>query len=167
MSGSSALGGAARLPNLVDDETFRLLLHFEVHKAMRLRYCVGLVAVSIDARDGEIGIPAEVELTRHLAEIATGRLRATDVVTTLSPFCIGLLLIDAETTMLPRIVRRAAEHWSDGRVLAGGREWRVRWSAGGGCYPQTATTATGLLEQVRELMTRSQAEGSQQVHLPV
>lgn len=168
MSGQQAPNGAeqpAKPPNLVDEQLFQLLLNLEIQKAIRLQYCLAVVLVAIEAENSH-----EHEdypgLVTHLAEIATRQLRATDVVATLAPSQIGLLLIDAETSALPRIVSRAAQHWGSGRLSLAGREWRVRWSAGAGCYPQTATTLKGLLRQATELMTRAKEEGGGRLYLP-
>lgn len=166
MTAQQTPGGTARTPpNLVDEEVFRLLLDLEVQKAMRLRYCVAVVLVEIDAEDGHAPEDREA-VVRRLAELATRQLRATDVVATLSPSSIALLLIDAETPALPRILDRAAQPWEEGRLGLAGRDWRVRWSAGGGCYPQTATTVSALLRQAGDLLARAREEGGHRLCLP-
>lgn len=159
-------GQRGKMPNLVEEDVFRLLLDLEVQKAMRLRYPVAVVIVAIDAENRPSPDDREA-LVRRLAELATGQLRATDVVAPLSPSAIGLLLIDAATPTLPRIVSRAAQPWEESRLALEDSEKWVRWSAGGGCYPHTATTVTGLLRQASDLMARAREEGGDRLCLPV
>jgi len=148
--------------NFVEEDLFRILLHLEVPKARRLQYSISVVCMTPDLR------PAEVDsvLTKRIAEVATRQVRATDVVTTLSPSSIGLLLIDAETRTLPRIHKRLKEELGAHPSSAGGREWSSTWSAGGSCYPQTAASETDLLGQAMELMARAKEEGGDRLYLP-
>lgn len=158
-------GRAGEVPNLVDEPVFRLLLNLEVQKATRLHYCVGVVVMAIDAETSRE--PAAYQaLVRYVAEMAARQLRATDAVATLSPSSIGLLLIDAETAVLPRILSRAVQPWEHGRLNVEGRDWWVHWNAGGGSYPSTATTANGLLRQATDLVDRAREEGGDRLCLP-
>jgi len=164
----STNGPPSAAGSFVDESFFRILLNLEIQKAMRLQYCVSVVFMSIEASEnghgnGNGGDPA---LARHLAEMAMSHLRATDVVTTLAKTSLGLLLVDAETRSLPRILNRATEAWEDRAVSFEGRELRLKWSAGGGCYPQTATSVKGLVRQAGDLMTRAKEEGGDRLYLP-
>jgi GGDEF domain-containing protein len=39
-------------------------------------------------------------------------------------------------------------------------------SAGGGCYPQTATSGSEVLQQALDQMSRAKAEGGNRLYLP-
>lgn len=97
--------------------------------------------------------------------MALRRIRATDVITTLSESSIGLLLIDAETWALPRIHQRLKEDLEAHRLAVRGRESRLTWSAGGACYPQTASSGEDLLRQAVDLMSRAKDEGGDRLYL--
>ena len=129
---------------VVDDEMFRFLVDLEVEKAQRLRYCLTLACLTTD------GVPAETgeSSVSSLAENVTRHLRTTDVVAPRTPTSLILLLVDAETTHLPLILRR----------LTAGLE-AVGWSAGGSCYPKTAIRAEDMLRQAADLMAKAQGEG--------
>src|SRR6266849_6342021 len=88
----------------VDDLLLRFLVDLEVQKAQRLRYCVSLVCLAVE-------VPAETRepSSPPFAEIATRYIRATDVVAPWAPASLALLLVDAETTHLPSILRRLTE----------------------------------------------------------
>lgn len=148
--------------NLVEENLFRFLLDLEVQKATRLQYPVSVVCMAPDLARGEV----DPSLTKHGAEMVLRRIRATDVVTTLSQSSIGLLLIDAETRALPRIHERVKEELEAHALTVAGRELHVTWSAGGGCYPQTATSGRYLLRQAIDLMVRARGEGGDRLFLP-
>lgn len=135
---------------LVDEPLFKLLVDFEIQKAQRLRYSVSLVCFAIDPAtpgNGKASVPVVAEhVTRHL--------RGTDAVAPWSQGWIGLLLIDAETTHLPLIVQRLTA-----RLDA------PRWSAGGSCYPRTATRADAMLRQAIDQMGRAQVEGGNRLYV--
>jgi len=150
------------LQNLVEETLFRFLLDLEVQKAMRLQYCLSVVCMMPDVPPGEVD-PA---FTQQSAQMAIRKLRVTDTATTLSPPSIGLLLIDAETRTLPRIHERLKEELKVHPLAVGGREWHLTWSAGGGCYPQTATSGRDLLRQAIDLMHRAKGEGGNRLYLP-
>jgi hypothetical protein len=157
---------ARTLPNLVDQASFHLVLNLEVEKAMRLRYCVSVVAVSIRPWTERVEEGRTPPLAMRFAEMAARRLRRIDLLTALAPNCIGLILIDADPLALPVIVGRAAEQWETASVAYEGSSWRIEWRAGAGSYPQTANTATALFRQATDLMVRAEAEPSQRVYLP-
>ena len=105
-------------------------------------------------------------LTNQLAEVATTHIRAIDVASTLPPACVALLLVDAEARNLGVILRRLREAFEPISITVGGRELRFTLSAGGGCYPQTATSGGELLRQAVHLMTRAKADGGDRLYLP-
>ena len=135
---------------VVDDEMFRFLVDLEVEKAQRLRYCLTLACLTTD------GVPAETgeSSVSSLAENVTRHLRSTDVVAPRTPTSLILLLVDAETTHLPLILRR----------LTTGLE-AVGWSAGGSCYPKTAARAEDMLRQAADLMAKAQGEGGNRLYV--
>ena len=129
---------------VVDDDMFRFLVDLEVEKAHRLRYCISLAYLTTEGVPAETGEPS----VSSLAENVTRHLRSTDVVAPRTPTSLILLLVDAETTHLPLILRR----------LTAGLE-AVGWSAGGSCYPKTAIRAEDMLRQAADLMAKAQGEG--------
>ena len=135
---------------VVDDDMFRFLVDLEVEKAQRLRYCLTLACLTTD------GVPAETgeSSVSSLAENVTRHLRSTDVVAPRTPTSLILLLVDAETTHLPLILRR----------LTPGLE-AVGWSAGGSCYPKTAARAEDMLRQAADLMAKAQGEGGNRLYV--
>jgi len=163
-------GEGRRAGNVIDESVFRFLLDLELQKAVRLQYCVSVILVSLDegngAGNGHAGEPGEAVLTRQIAESVAPHLRSTDVVAPLPGRALGVLLIDAETGNLPAILGRATDEWRARPVAPAGRERPLKWSAGGGCFPLTATNATGLMRQATDLMTRARAEGGDRLYLP-
>jgi GGDEF domain-containing protein len=151
-----------RLRNLVREPLFRYLLDLEVEKAIRLQYCVSVVCLTPDLPEGAVD-PA---LTRHVVRVAMTRLRRTDLATILAGDGAALLLIDADTRALPGILDRTANLMeAGGRRFARG-DLQVSVSAGGGCYPETATGGTELFRQARSLMARARREGGDRLYLP-
>lgn len=140
--------------NLVDQRSFTFVLNHEVHKAIRLQYCFSLLCLTPNLPPGEDN-PA---LTKRLAELAIGRVRATDLASTLPPASVALLLIDAEAANLPGIFQRLKVELEP---VTG-----VTLSAGGASYPRTATRGDELLRRSVELMTRARAEGGNRLYLP-
>ena len=149
--------------NLLDENLFRFLLDLEVQRALRLQYPISVVCIAADLRPQEV----DPSFTRRVARMVLRQIRATDVVTMLSQASIGLLLVDADTGALPRIHRRVKEELEAHPLTVQGRERRLTWSAGGGCYPQTATGGRDLLRQASDLMARAQGEGGDRLYLPV
>jgi hypothetical protein len=135
---------------VVDDSTFRLLVDFEVKKAQRLRYCVSLVCLAAEAARPE----TQGASPPFRAEIVTRYIRGTDVVTPWAQASLALLLIDAETSSLRRILDRLTARL-DASV----------WSAGGSSYPKTATRADELLHQAVDLMVRAKQEGGSRLYV--
>ena len=137
---------------LVDELLFRLLVDFEIQKAQRLRYSVSIVCFAIEpasAGNGGASPPSP-----SLAESVPRFLRGTDAVASWAQGWLSLLLVDAETTHLPSILER---------LMA--RLESVAWSAGGSCYPRTATRAEDMLRQAVDLMRRAKAEGGNRLYV--
>jgi hypothetical protein len=145
--GPLSIGGAW----LVDELLFRLLVDFEIQKAQRLRYSVSLVCFDVEPASAGNG---EVSVLSSLSESVTRNLRGTDTVSSWSQGWLSLLLVDAETTHLPSILQRLTT-----------RLETARWSAGGSCYPRTATRAEDMLSQAIGLMSRARDEGGNRVYV--
>src|SRR5437879_12240227 len=86
----------------VDDQRFRFLVDLEVQKSQRLRYCFSIVCLAFNGVSAETREPSQPSF----AEIATRYIRTTDVIAPWAPASLALLLVDAETTQLPPILRR-------------------------------------------------------------
>jgi hypothetical protein len=136
---------------IVDSLGFRRFVDMEIQKAQRLRYCVSLVCIATDVRSSEAEQPA----APSLAEIITPHIRATDVVACWAFPSLALLLVDAEIGTLPSIVRRLMTNLET-----------FLWSAGGSCYPRTATRAEELFRQALELMMQARRDGGNRLYLP-
>lgn len=148
--------------NLVDQKVFTLLLNHEIHKATRLQYCFSILCLTPDLPPRH----ADLTFANHLARVAIGHLRTTDLASTLPPVCVALLLIDAEARNLPGILQRLKEALEPLSLSVKGREGGFTLSAGGGSYPQTATSGSELLRQAIDLMTQAKAEGGNRFYLP-
>ncbi|MGH7302001.1 MAG: diguanylate cyclase domain-containing protein [Candidatus Rokuibacteriota bacterium] len=135
---------------LVDESQFRFLVDFELQKAQRLRYSVAVVCLTASAGSPDSG---DVSLA-SLAEALTRHIRGTDVVAAWTRGLLTLLLIDAEATHLPAIVDRFKVPLE-----------KVAWSAGGSCYPRTATRAEDMLRQAAALLARAQEEGGNRLYV--
>ena len=135
---------------LVDEALFKLLVDFEIQKAQRLRYSVSLVCFAAEPLTVGNGKSAMA----ILAESVTRHLRATDAVAPWAEGWLGLLLIDAESTHLPSIVQRVTTRLDT-----------AAWSAGGSCYPRTATRADDMLRQAVDLMGRARVEGRNRLYV--
>ena len=132
---------------------FTFILNQEIHKATRLQYPVSILCLSPDlARDA-----ATSSFLERLAKQALTQIRATDLATKLGSN-VALLLIDAEACNLPGILKRLKE----GLELTPG----LTLSAGGGCYPQTATCGSALVRQAVEQVGGAKATGGNQLQLP-
>lgn len=135
---------------LVDELLFKLLVDFEIQKAQRLRYSISVVCFAVERSAGGNGeAPAG-----SVAENITRYLRGTDAVASWSQGWLSLLLIDAETTHLPAILERLTT-----------RLETVGWSAGGSCYPRTATRGDDLLRQAVDMMGRAKEEGGNRLYV--
>jgi GGDEF domain-containing protein len=137
---------------LVDEELFRLLVNFEIQKAQRLRYSVSLVCFAAEPASPLSG--TEESSAPSLAESLTRYLRGTDAVAFWTQGWLAFLLVDAETAHLPSILRRLTTHLES-----------VVWSAGGSCYPRTATRAEDMLRQAVVLMDRAKDEGGNRLYV--
>jgi hypothetical protein len=144
--GPLSLGGGW----VVDELLFRLLVDFEIQKAQRLRYSVSLVCFS-----AESGWSDNRETSMHpLIEIVKSCIRRTDVVTSGVEGWLHMLLVDAETTHLPRILQRLTA-----------RLETLAWSAGGSCYPRTANRGEDMLRQAIDLMGRAREGGGNRLYV--
>jgi len=139
-------GGGA---HIVDNDVFRMLIDMEIGKAQRMRYLVSLICVDVEA---EASVPDAGAAVRMVAPC----IRATDAVAARDRSTVALLLVDAETSSLPTIVQRL----KDAGLEA------VAWSAGGACYPQTASSAQELLEQALKMMARAKEDGGRRFYVP-
>lgn len=146
--------------NFVEERLFAFFLHHEVQKATRLQYPLSILCLSPDLHPRE----ATPALRTQLAKEAIRHIRATDVGSILPPSCVALLLVDAETRNLAGILQRLREALEPLWFPSRGKEG-FTLSAGGGCYPRTATNAHELLLQAVELMSRAKAEGGNRLHL--
>lgn len=134
---------------IIDGQLFRHLVDLEIRRAQRLRYCVSLVRIASDL-PRETGPRPEPPF----AEMIAGSIRATDVVARWAATSLGLLLVGADVPNLPAIV---------GRLTI---DIRTVWSAGGSCYPGTATGTEDLLHQAEDRMLDAQTDGANRLHLP-
>jgi hypothetical protein len=134
---------------VVDAAMFRLLLDMEVQKARRLRYCLSLVCFT-----GELVAAASNEASDPLAEIISRRIRSTDVATVRGPGAVAFLLIDADVTTLPTILRRIALDFET-----------PAWSAGASSFPKSASNPDELLEQAASMMTAAGGSGGGRLRL--
>lgn len=135
---------------VVDDLLFRFLVDFEIQKARRLRYFVSLVCLAIDVAPTEtrrLPLPS-------LVEIVTRHTRGTDAVARWAGASLALLLVDAEATHLPSILRRLTAHLET-----------IAWSAGGSCYPKTATRPDDMLRQAADSLVRAKAGGGNRLYV--
>ena len=145
----------SRLPNVVNQRQFTFLLNREIHKATRLQYPLSVLSLSPDLPRRK----ATPDFIRHLVMLAGSLIRSTDLATSYDASSVTLLLVDAETQNLGRILAR----------LKGGMELipGLTLSVGGGCYPQTATSGEEAVQQAVELMARARAEGGNCLYLPI
>ena len=148
--------------NFVGAEVFSFSLSHEVQMATRLQYCLSILCLTPDLGPSEATPP----LTEQMAKVAISCLRATDLASTLPPASTMLLLIDADLPALPGIFQRLKDALQPLLVPARPKEHRLTLSGGGGCYPPTATSASGLLQQALELMSRARADGGDRLYLP-
>jgi len=143
-------------PNrVVDERLFNFVLDLEVRKSQRLQYCVSVICIDAEFREGD---PSAMPLADWIIRY----IRSTDVVFQLLPSSLALLLIDAETTSLPAIVHRLTDQLQ-GFAPQGAS---LTWSAGGACYPLTAAGAQELLQQARGLMVQAKEAGGERLYLP-
>jgi len=123
----------------------------EIQKAQRLRYCVSLLCLAADRRSPEEQQPTAPSLVERITPL----LRSTDVVTCWALPSLALMLVDADVTTLPSIVRRLVT-----------RLEMFLWSAGGACYPKTVTHGDELFNQALHMMTQAQNDGGNGLYLP-
>ncbi len=130
--------------SIIDGQLFRFVVDIEVRKAQRLRYCVSLVCIAN---------PPPPPPAPPFAEIIARHIRATDAIAPWASASLALLLVDAEVTNLPSIVRRLM------------KDLPFVWSAGGSSYPRTASGAEDLLRQATDLMLEAQKDGEAGLYL--
>ena len=148
--------------NVVGERLFSFILKQEVHKATRLQYSLSILCLTPDLPPAD-ATPSSVQ---QLARVATSHLRATDLGSALPPASVTLLLIDAELRNLPRILERLRAALEPFSPPGRSKEQTLTLSAGGGCYPQTATSGSELLQQALDLMSRARADGGSRLYLP-
>lgn len=124
---------------VVAEDLFHFLVSLEVQKAQRLRYVVSVVYLDVESH------ARALEMSGALAR----RLRAVDTVTVCDGSAVALMLVDAGPADLLGIVGRLQDAWLHD----------LAWSAGGACYPQTATSADDLVAQALDMMTRAKRDG--------
>jgi hypothetical protein len=134
---------------VVDDPLFRFLVDLEIQKARRLRYSVSLVCLAVDLAPAETPEPVP-----SLVELVTRHTRGTDVVARWAPASLALLLVDAESTHLSSIISRLMAHLET-----------VAWSAGGACYPKTATRPDDMLRQAVDSMVMAKKGGGNRLYV--
>lgn len=147
---------AGGVGNFVPESLFRFLLDLELRKALRLQYPVAVLCLTPDLA---LDPPVMPQIVRR----ALQRLRATDLLTTLSAATFGLILVDADLVTLPAIFERLRLQLS--LLTVDGIEHRCRWSGGGSAYPWAAARGTDLLEQARELMSQAKTAGGDRLLL--
>ena len=155
-------GPSLHAQNLVDQRSFTFVLNHEVQKAIRLQYCFSILCLTPDFPPRY----ADLTFANQMAKVAISHLRTTDVASILPPSSVALLLVDAEARNLPAILQRLKEALEPLSLSVKGGEGGVTLSAGGGSYPQTATSGSELLRQAIDLMTQAKAEGGNRLHLP-
>ena len=146
---------------MIEKALFDFLVNLEVHKAARLQYPISVLCLGAD-------LPETTDAKAwkdDLAHLTVHELRATDVAASLDPLVAAFLLIGAETQDLPGIVARLSSSVEAPTGRESGTS-RLTVSAGGGCYPQTATSGKELLQQAVDLMTRAQTDGGNRAYLP-
>jgi hypothetical protein len=148
--------------NLIESQFFQQLLHLETQKALRLRYSISVLCVSVS----EIPQRHDPSLTRYVAKTMIRRLRATDIATVLSPSAVGILLIDTKIESVRQVFDRATESFREYPVSLETRESRVMLQAGAVSFPGTATKASDLLRQAIAFMGRASGEETISLHLP-
>jgi hypothetical protein len=141
-------GGGA---HIVDNDVFGLLVDMEIRKAQRLRYWVSLICVDVEPETAVSDAVPSGAAARMVAPV----IRSTDAVVARDPSTVALLLIDAEASNLPTILQR---------LKAAGLE-TVPWSAGGACYPQTATSAQELFDQALQMMAQAKHDGGRRFYV--
>ena len=135
---------------IIEGQLVRHLVDIEIRKAQRLRYSVSLVRIASDLRSPETVHPSEPPFPEMVAR----SIRSTDVVARWAPTSLALLLVGAEVPHLPSIVRRLTI------------DIRTVWSAGGSCYPGTATGTEDLLRQAEDRMLDAQKDRANRLYLP-
>jgi hypothetical protein len=135
---------------LVDESVFRFLVDLEVQKAQRLRYSISVICLALEASAAGNGEASAASVAESLVRY----LRSTDAVALWTQGGLAMLLVDAEAIHLPSILDRLTR-----RLQAAG------WSAGGACYPRTATRAEDLLRQAVALLTRARDEGGNRLYV--
>jgi hypothetical protein len=124
--------------SLVDAATFRLLLELEIRKAQRLRYCLSLVRLR-----GRI--PGGDGAAASLAHILAPRIRATDVALACGPDEVALLLVDADISSLPTILRRVIADFEG-----------MAWHAGVASFPKNGSGPDHLLDQAERMLMEAE-----------
>jgi len=158
----SAEPAALRLACPVPEGVFRYVLDVETQKALRLGYSLSLVCLEPDVEDAR----REGSLAAHIARSVVRDIRRSDLVTTLAPGVVGILLINADPPTLGSIIDRIGITPSRGRprFVRGGQVISV--SGGVSYFPATARSADELWSEARGLMARARHEGGDRLLLP-
>jgi hypothetical protein len=154
------MGTSEAVTNLIPEDTFSLVLELESQKAVRLRYCLSVVVLWADVKGIGVFGPDRESLSRQIAHIVARQVRVTDPVTLFSSSEIALLLIDAETESLSRILQRTVTGLAANYI-----EGSVVWSAGGASFPRTVSTGRALLPRASELMGRAREDGGDRLYI--
>ena len=157
----SVPGASGEARRIVDESLFRYLVEFEMPKAHRLQYPISVVYLSADLSASE----ASRLSASDILDVILKYTRATDAVTSIHNGSFGVLLIDADTTVLAPIIRRLTGEVTAVTKAALGEGQSVTWSGGGACYPKTATTALELLGQAFNLMNKAQNDGGDRFYV--
>ena len=146
---------------ITDEKLFRYLIDFEIQKAQRLQYCISVVCIGPD-----LPAPDASRLsTQHIFQAMLRRTRATDVVAALPDAAFSVLLIDAEIEYLLGIIGRLCDELCALTGLPTARTPAATWSAGGACYPKTATAGRQLLQQASDLLALARREGGNRCYV--
>jgi hypothetical protein len=155
------MGTSEAVTNLIPEDTFSLVLELESQKAVRLRYCLSVVVLWADVKGMGVSGPERDDLSWEIAHIVARQVRVTDLVTRFSSSSeIALLLIDAETEAISRILQRTVTG-----LAANYMEGSVVWSAGGASFPSTVSTGGALLPRASELMSRAREDGGDRLYI--
>jgi hypothetical protein len=125
-----------------------MLVDMELHKAQRLRYCISVLCVGASAIAPELS-PFDLFL-EHFQK----QLRTTDAIALLAAASLAVLLVDADWSDVPSIMRRITTKLGDGC-----------WSAGGVSYPRTNWGVDDILRQATRLMERARNDPVKRLYL--
>jgi hypothetical protein len=155
-------GRPSQAQNLVEADLFRTLLYLETQKALRLRYSISVLCVSVGGKSED----QQSSLTGYVADTMIRRLRATDVATVLSASEIGVLLVDAELQSVRQVFDRVTQTLLGHPGQGEDRGSPLTLRAGAVCFPRTVTNVSDLVPQARALMRRATEDEAASLYLP-